>query len=118
MKKPSSAAYADALEAASGMALDELDALLGKLDLDKPVECKRVLLAAVPALVDKYGAMAASAAAEYYVSERGAVLGGGYEPLLAPPIDRGAVKAKVRYSLRYLFEEVEDDERGEQEGVS
>lgn len=114
MKKPSSAAYADAMEAAANMALDELDQLLGKLDLDKPVECKQVLLVAVPALVDKYGAMAAAAAAEYYESERGKALGGDYTPLLAPPIDHEAIRAKVRYALRYLFEEVDDGERGEQ----
>lgn len=114
MKKPSSAAYADALEATAGMALDDLDALLGKLDLDKPVECKQVLLVAVPAIVDKYGAMAAAAAAEYYESERGKALGGGYMPLLAPPIDHEAIRAKVRYALRYLFEEVDDGEPGGQ----
>lgn len=112
MKKPSSAAYADALEAVSVMAQKELDALLGKLDLDKPVECKQALLVVYPALVDKYGAMAAAAAAEYYASERKGALGAGYEPLLAPPVDHGAMRAKVRYALRYLFEEVDDGEPG------
>lgn len=117
MKKPSSAAYADALEAAANMALDEMDALLGKLDLDKPVECKQVLLVAIPALVDKYGAMAAAAAAESYARERESLLGGNYTPLVAPPIDHGAIRAKVRYALRYLFGEEEDGDRPREEGV-
>ena len=110
MKKPSSAAYADALEAAAEMALAELDRLLDACELDKPVETKQKLLVAVPALVDKYGAMAASAAAEHYESERADVLDGSYKPLIAPPIDHEAIRAKVRYALRYLFEEADDGE--------
>lgn len=110
MSKPSNVAYVDALESASEMAIAELDEVLAKLDLDKPVECKQVLLAAVPAITDKYGSMAAAAAAEYYESERSAVLGGHYKPIVADPVDHEAVRAKVRYALRYLFEDGADGE--------
>ena len=103
MKKSNSAAYADALESAASMALDELDAVISKLDLDKPVEAKQVLLVAVPAIVSKYGAMAAAAAAEFYESERSDVIGGDFKPLLADPVDEEVVRMKVRYAMRYLF---------------
>ena len=114
MARNRSEELAKALEACSRMAQDELKALLGKLDLDKPAECKRVLLIAYPAIIAKYGGMAAAAAAEFYAAERGDVLGGEYEPLLADPVDAEAVRAKVRYALRYLFEEVGDGEPIEQ----
>lgn len=105
--------YAAAIEAASRMARRDLDTVLDKLDMDDPAACKRALYTAFPAIVRKYGAMAASAAAEYYASERDAVLGGNYEPLLADPVDEGAMLAKLRYALRYLFEEVDDGDEGE-----
>ena len=108
MKKPNSVAYSDALKSASNMAIGELDEVLSKLDLDKPVECKQVLLLAVPAIVEKYGAMAAAAAAEYYENDRAAVVGGSFKPLVAPPVDREVICMKVRYALRYLFGEGED----------
>lgn len=114
MAKPNSARLAEALEACSRLAQTEVDALLDRLDLDKPVECKQVLLVAYPAIIAKYGNMAAAAAAECYAEEREAVLGGSYSPVLAGPVDTGAIRAKARYALRYLFEEVDDGEPGEQ----
>lgn len=104
MKKPNSKAYVDALYSASEMAIAELDRVLAKLDLDKPVECKAALLIAVPAIVRKYGSMAAAAAAEYYEAERSVVVGGDYKPIVSDPVDEEVVRAKVRYALRYLFE--------------
>ncbi|MBQ6330388.1 MAG: hypothetical protein IJI35_15315 [Kiritimatiellae bacterium] len=112
MEKASSG-YAGALEGASRMARRELDAVLDKLDLDDPVSCKRALYAAFPAIVRKYGAMAAAAAAESYGRERDAVLGGHYEALMAEPVDEDAMLAKLRYALRYLFGEVDDGDGGE-----
>ena len=103
MKKSNSAAYADALDSAASMALDELDAVISKLDLDKPVEAKQVLLVAVPAIVSKYGSMAAAAAAEFYESERSGMIGGDFKPLVADPVDEEVVRMKVRYAMRYLF---------------
>ena len=113
MAKNRSGELANALEACSRMAQDEVNALLGKLDLDKPVECKYALLVSYPAIIAKYGNMAAAAAAEFYADERHDVLGGYYEPLLAEPVNEEAIKAKIRYALRYLFEEVGDGEPGE-----
>lgn len=107
--------YAASLEACSRMAQEEVGALLDRLDLDDPVTCKRVLLIAYPAIIAKYGGMAAAAAAECYAGDRNAVLGGEYTPLLAEPVDAGAVRAKVRYALRYLFGEVDDGDGGGQD---
>jgi len=113
MAKNRSGELASALEACSRMAQEDVRELLGKLDLDKPVECKQVLLVAYPAIIAKYGNMAAAAAAEFYAAERADVLGGDYEPVLAEPVNEEAIKAKIRYTLRYLFEEAGDGEPGE-----
>ena len=110
MSKPNSIAYADALKAASDMAIAEFDEVLSKLDLSKPYECKKVLLVVVPAIVEKYGAMAAAAAAEYYADERAVVIGGDYKPLIAPPVEKEVIRMKVRYALRYLFGDDADDD--------
>jgi len=94
-----------ATEAASAMARRELRAEYARLDTANPDECKRRLLAVVPAIVEKYGNLAALAAAEYYEAERRDALGGEYAAELAPPVDPGAVRAKVRYAMGHLFEE-------------
>lgn len=112
MAKRTSVRLAEAIEACSRMARAEVDALLDRLDFGKPVECKQVLLVAYPAIVAKYGNMAAAAAAECYADERQAVLGPGYSPVMAEPVDAGAIRAKARYALRYLFEEVGDGDEG------
>ena len=94
-----------AVEAASTMARRELRREFAKLDADNPAECKRRLLAVVPAIVEKYGNLAALAAAEYYEAERRGALGDDYAAELAPPVDAGAVRAKVRYAMGHLFGE-------------
>lgn len=104
MAASSASAYAEAIDSAARMAQRDLDAVIGKLDPSKPVECKAALLAAVPAIVEKYGAVAALAAAEHYAGQRRAAIGGGFEPLLADPVERGAVEAKVRYALGHVFD--------------
>ena len=91
----------------------EFEKVIGKLDLDDPYECKRALSKLFPAIVAKYGGMAAAAAAEHFASEREAVLGNYSEPLVADPVPEEAMLAKLRYELRYLFEEDSDGERGE-----
>lgn len=104
MAASSAASYAEAIDAAARMAQRDLDAVIDKLDPAKPVECKAVLLAAVPAIVERYGAVASLAAAEHYAEQRSAALGGGFEPLLAEPVERGAIEAKVRYALKHVFD--------------
>lgn len=98
-------AYAEAIDAAARMAQRELDGVLGRLDYGKPLECKAALIAAVPAIVEKYGNVAALAAAQHYEAERSATVGGGFDALLAEPVERGAIQAKVRYQLQHVFGE-------------
>lgn len=98
-------AYEAALEAASQAAQREVGRIWARLDTSRPAECKRVLLEAVPAIVEKYGNMAALAAAEYYEGERRDALGGDFHARLAEPVDPEAVRAKVRWALGHLFEE-------------
>lgn len=97
--------YVAALDAASELAQREFREIYDRLDKSKPVECKEILLEVVPAIVEKYGNIAALAAAEYYEAERREALGGWYKAELASPVDAEAVRAKVRYALGHLFEE-------------
>lgn len=104
-------AYAEAIDAAARMAARELDGVLDGLDYGRPAECKAALLAAVPAIVEKYGDVAALAAAEHYAAERAATVGGGFDPLLAGPVERGAIEARVRFALKHVFVEGGADAR-------
>lgn len=99
------ARYMRALERCSELAREEFEAIYWSLDHSKPVECKAVLLEAVPAIVEKYGKMAATCAAEFYEGERMATVGGAYRARIAPMVDAEAVRAKVRYALGHLFPE-------------
>jgi len=110
MTPESYARYARALERCSELAREEFESIYWQLDHSKPVECKAVLLEAVPAIVEKYGKMAATCAAEFYEGERVATVGGAYRARLAPRVDAEAVRAKVRYALGHLFSEGKDDE--------
>lgn len=99
------ARYMRALERCSEMAREVFEAIYWSLDHSKPVECKAVLLEAVPAIVEKYGKMAATCAAEFYEGERMATVGGACRAQIAPVVDAEAVRAKVRYALGHLFPE-------------
>lgn len=103
------ALYARAIDSASQLAVREFRKAWNAMDHSDPVACKRALLEIVPALVDKHSAMSACAAAEFYESERAAALGERRRARLAPPIERGAIEAKVRYAVGFLFEDGESD---------
>ena len=110
MTPESYARYARALERCSELAREEFESIYWQLDHSRPVECKEVLLEAVPAIVERYAKMAATCAAESYEAERHAVIGGTYRARLAPRVNAEAVRAKVRYALGHLFSEGKDDE--------
>lgn len=62
-----------------------------------------MLLDAVPALVRKYGNIAASAAAEWYERTRAKQVGGSYEPVTSDHFPDAAIQATVRYKAGDLF---------------
>ena len=93
-----------AVEAASRLARDELLSFAERVDGMDPVQARDALKAIVPAIVEKYGNMAAAAAADYYERERAEAVGGSYHATLAAPVDAEAVKASVGFACGYLFE--------------
>lgn len=101
--------YAQAIEAASQLAVEEFRRIWSGFDQSSPVACKRALLEIVPAIVDKYSTMSACAAAEFYEGERIAAVGERRRARLASPIERGAIDAKVRYAVGFLFGDGDGD---------
>jgi hypothetical protein len=68
-----------------------------------PAWQRDLLLDEIPALVRKYGNIAASAAAEWYERTRAKQVGGSYEPVTADPFPDAAIQATVRYKAGDLF---------------
>lgn len=103
--------YVEAVETASLLAQRELEEFIGKLDLTKKKASRDALLEFVPALVDKYGAMAAEAAREYYEQERHRQIGGVYHAKVYPMSDgeREEILESVRYACGCLFDGGDDD---------
>ena len=97
--------FSQAVDAASRFARDELLQLAEKVDGMDPVQARDALKAIVPAIVEKYGNMAAAAAADYYERERAEAVGSSYHATLATPVDAEAIRASVGFACRYLFDE-------------
>lgn len=106
------ASHLRALDKVSAMARERFAQVYWGLDHTDPKACKDVLVELVPAIVEKYGKMAALVACEYYETERGQAVGGGYRAKMAPVAEPEAVRAKVRYALGHLFEG-DDNEQDE-----
>ena len=68
-----------------------------------PTWQRDLLLDEIPALVRKYGNIAASAAAEWYERTRAKQVGGAYDPVTADPFPDAAIQATVRYKAGDLF---------------
>lgn len=70
-----------------------------------PEVVRDVLLEAVPALVDKYGDVAATAAADWYLQMRAKEVPGAvdFPIVLSGKTPSEAVEANVRYAARFLF---------------
>lgn len=62
-----------------------------------------LLLDAIPALVRKYGNVAATAAAEWYERTRATQVDGPYEPVSADLFPDAAIQATIRYKAGDLF---------------
>lgn len=102
--------YVQAVENCSLMAQKELESVWEKLPKDNKLLLRDTLLEVVPAIAEKYGDLAALAAAEYYEEERKRQIGGDYKATLAPfyEEDREALLESVRFACKYLFEGDED----------
>lgn len=98
--------YVQAVENISLLAQRELEELWERLPKDNKLELRDALLELVPAIAEKYGDLAALAAAEYYEQERRRQIGGDYQAFLAPATeeDREALLESIRYACGYLFE--------------
>lgn len=86
--------------------------VLARRDLNKfwqqyrglgPERFRDALLDFVPALVQRYGDLAATVAAEWYETTRAAALGGTYNALAEPPVVTDQVQGAVRYAAGALF---------------
>lgn len=103
--------YASAVEICSEMAKRELASVVAKLDTSKKKATRDTLLAVVPAIVAKWGGLAATAATEYYESEREQAIGGRYTALLADDEPLENIQESVRYACGHLFAKGEGDAR-------
>lgn len=99
--------YVEAVEAASALAQEEIEAFVSRLDLSRKAESRDALLAFVPAVVERYGDIAAEAARDYYEQERRRQIGGSYRAKAFPmgEEEREALLESVRYHCGILFEE-------------
>lgn len=68
-----------------------------------PAWQRDLLLDEIPAMVRKYGNIAATAAAEWYERTRATQVGGAYDPVTADPFPDAAIQATVRYKAGDLF---------------
>ncbi|MDU7427939.1 MAG: hypothetical protein E7K79_04035 [Actinomyces urogenitalis] len=68
-----------------------------------PEEVRDGLLELIPDLVNEYGDVAASAAADWYEQVRSTEAAGPYRAVLAEPVPREQVEGTVRAAARHLF---------------
>lgn len=68
-----------------------------------PEKIRDGLLELIPDLVNEYGDVAASAAADWYEQARSTEVAGSYRAVLAEPVPREQVEGTVRAAARHLF---------------
>ena len=104
--------YVAAVEKCSELAQAEAWDFLNSLDLSNKKASRDALLEEIPRIVDKWGAVAATAAAEYYEQERYRQIGGTYRAKVYPmgEKNREELLESIRYACRFLFENEEDED--------
>lgn len=75
----------------------------------EPAAQRNALLGYLPALVTKYGDIAAAAAADWYEQTRGEYVPGSYDAVLADAFPDDAIRADVRWKAGSLFDGDEPD---------
>ena len=88
---------------ATRRAVAALDAAVGHLDLSRPEIARDALLEAFPAIVWRYGDVAAAAAAQWYEQMRAGAVDGPYEAILADGPAREQVDRTVRWAAGGLW---------------
>ncbi|MBT1166722.1 hypothetical protein [Bifidobacterium simiarum] len=86
------------------LAREELAALWRRIRPLEPETQRDLLLDYLPALVGRYGGMAAAAAADWYEATRGEYVPGSYDAVLADAFPDDAVRASVKWRAGALFE--------------
>lgn len=100
--------YAAAQRRVVELARQDLQDFWNLLDLSRPELVRDELLAFVPTLVQQYGDVAATAAAEWYEELRAGNVPGRYQAVLASGADPEAVAGSVRYAAGGLFTDTPD----------
>lgn len=104
--------YIKAMDAASKLATDEFEKLWARLNVDDARQSRNILIEMLPALIEKYAAMAATATAEYYEDSRAEVIPETFEALLPDElINEEQIESSIRFAVRHLFGE---DEHGKE----
>ena len=106
--------YVEVVEKCSIGAQGELERLVASLDLTQKKASRDILLAEVPRIADKWGSIAAAAAAEYYEQERHRQIGGNYRAKVYPASKESTeqLMESIRYACGFLFDD-EGDGDGE-----
>jgi len=86
------------------LAQRELEAFVRALGSSDPAFIRDALLQFMPELVDRFGDMAASVAADWYESTRFQAVGGSFNARLADPVDPLRVQESTRWAVGPLFE--------------
>ncbi len=84
------------------LARRDLAKIFNSLNLGRPEQVRDVLLEIVPAIVDRYGSMSATAAAEWYEWLRLEAVG-RTTAVVAPMSNLAEAKGSVRYAAGHLF---------------
>lgn len=104
--------YVGAAAKASILAQQEFTRWFAKQDFSDPSAIRDATIAKYQEIAYKYGLLSASAAAQYYKTERDTVLGGDYEPLIPEPVNMEQLEEQVRYAFGH-FVYPQDVESGE-----
>ena len=90
---------AEAGREAVRLAQEDLLLFMSRIDLDDRVVAQAALHEFLPALVSRYGDMAATAAAEWYEAIRAAQLGGSFYATLGASASERAIHSAVGYAV-------------------
>lgn len=87
----------------------DLNAFWSTLDLSDPGAVRDALIAFMPSLVDLYGDVAATVAADWYADVRSAAgVVGRFTPVLAANVPASVIEPRIRYAARHLFTDTPD----------
>ena len=86
------------------LALADFRSVIAKMDSLPADEIRELLLESFPALVERYGDVAAAAAAEFYEEARAAAIGGNYQALLSAVGDVEELRRLLLWGMQSLPE--------------